>query len=242
MKILMTIPIYNEEKQLARQIKILDKFLNSNPDIKTLFDFEFLDNNSNDITPDILKALAPEYDWLKFRRIKFKGVGAALRYSWIDSQYSHYGYMDLDFSTDLSALSHVQQHLSKYSMVVGSRFLPQSVVSGRKLKRKVSSWCFNKFARVLFSNNLSDLMCGFKFIEADVYHRISHNLTENKGWFLCAEILLTVNHLGFPVKEIPVVLRESSHSNVKIIGLSIEYICNMFELKKKFLIDNRLNP
>jgi glycosyltransferase involved in cell wall biosynthesis len=232
MKILVTIPVYNEAHQLAKQLDILNSFLEENDEIKTLFDFEVVDNNSKDETLLILKKASMRYDWLKFQHINIKGVGAALQQSWIATGYTHFGYMDLDFATPLSTLRQIPTYLGFNTMVVGSRFLPESLVIGRNWRRRIASWGLNRFARIFFANELTDLMCGFKFINSKIYSDIFKYLTKNSGWFHCAEILITVNHLNMAVKEVPVVWTDSTHSNVKIFSLSVEYFLDMIDVKK----------
>lgn len=232
MKILVTIPVYNEAHQLTKQLRILNLFLQEQREINKIFDFEVLDNNSNDETLLVLQEESKKYKWLKYQQIGTKGVGAALQHSWKAKGYTHYGYMDLDFSTPLSTLCEIPSYLADYKIVVGSRFLPESIVIGRKWQRRVTSWGLNSFARLFFANKLTDLMCGFKFIDAASYDKVSEHLTKNSGWFYCAEVLLTVNYLAFSVKEVPIVWTESTHSKVKIFSLATEYLVDMIDIKK----------
>lgn len=232
MRILVTIPVYNEAHQLAKQLRILNLFLQEHNEITDYFEFEVLDNNSSDETLSVLREESKKYKWLQFQHIDTKGVGAALQHSWNAKGYTHYGYMDLDFSTPLSSLCDLPKYLENYTMVVGSRFLPQSFVHGRKWRRRVASWGLNSFARRFFSNQLTDLMCGFKFIDAKCYNDIFKYLTMNSGWFHCAELLLTVQYLSRPVKEIPIFWTESTHSKVKLFSLASEYMKNMIDIRK----------
>jgi glycosyltransferase involved in cell wall biosynthesis len=78
MKLLVTIPVYNEENALPVSIPALHAFLSAN-----LNDFdweiEIADNASIDRTPEVSRTLSEEYARVRYLRLEQKGRGRALK-------------------------------------------------------------------------------------------------------------------------------------------------------------------
>ena len=95
-------PVYNEVAALAANIRRLRGYL------AEVFPFTFrvtiADNGSTDGTWDAAEALAAEFAEVRAVRLEEKGRGRALHAVWSESDAQVLAYMDVDLSTDLSAL------------------------------------------------------------------------------------------------------------------------------------------
>ena len=80
MKLLVTIPVYNEEKALPVSIPALHAFLSEN-----MADYDWVieiaDNASIDRTPEVSRQLTEEYARVQYLRLEQKGRGRALKKS-----------------------------------------------------------------------------------------------------------------------------------------------------------------
>ena len=98
----IVVPVFNEERDLAASIRRLQAFVSSS------FPFSarvtIADNGSTDGTWAIATALAGWLPGVRALRIPEAGRGRALQTVWSASDAEVVAYMDVDLSTDLSAL------------------------------------------------------------------------------------------------------------------------------------------
>ncbi|MHB9308550.1 glycosyltransferase, partial [Fusobacterium polymorphum] len=125
---------------------------------------------------------------LRYVKLPEKGVGLALRTSWIESKADYVGYMDLDIATDLKALITVVDELEKGTKIInGSRLLKESEVINRTLLREVTSRGFNFLLKLILKIKFTDGMCGFKFFDRKVAQELINTGIDTKGWFFSTE-------------------------------------------------------
>jgi glycosyltransferase involved in cell wall biosynthesis len=98
----IVVPVYNEERGLARSVRRLHGHLNRT--FPYSFRVTIADNASTDQTLEIARALAAELDGVEVQHVDTKGRGRALRQAWSSSDAWVLAYMDVDLSTDLAAL------------------------------------------------------------------------------------------------------------------------------------------
>ena len=98
----VVIPVYNEQTDLAPSVRRLHRYLQDNLPFPARI--TIADNASTDLTPRIAVELAAELDGVEVLRLERKGRGGALREAWSRSDAPVLAYMDVDLSTDLSAL------------------------------------------------------------------------------------------------------------------------------------------
>jgi len=231
----IVIPILNEQETLEKQVITIINFIVKNDynNIKIVLS----DNGSDDNTEIIAKRLAEMYkDILIYHRVSERGVGKALKYSWPRLTSDIIGYMDLDLATDICHLHEVLELFTKKEIdfIYGTRLHKRSKVIGRSIKREIISRIFNIIIRNYFNVDISDGMCGFKFMRKDKLDKLLKNGAQSNGWFFCTEILIVAKRTELDVFELPVTWRDDPNSKVKIIKLTLEYIKDMYSLKRRF--------
>lgn len=238
----LTIPVLDEEKTLEKNVlKVLDF---CKKELTPLVQIVIADNGSTDQTGTIGEKLAEDFDEIKYIRVPRKGVGLALRTSWLSSKAEVVGYMDLDLATDIEHLKQVYKILlidRNFQIVNGSRLLPNSEVKNRSALREITSRSFNKFVQNLLGVGITDGMCGFKFFRRETAFKLINTGITTDGWFFSTEILVKAEWLGIPVKEIPIKWTDDPDSKVNVLNLSKEYLKELLRLKKEkkqFLSNN----
>src|ERR1700674_472205 len=98
----ITIPVYNEERALAPAVRRLHAHVNG--DFPYLTRITIADNASTDRTAAPALKLATELPDIRLVRSNQKEKGRAVAASWLTSDAQVVAYMDVDLSTDLSAL------------------------------------------------------------------------------------------------------------------------------------------
>src|SRR3990167_5745713 len=165
----ITIPTYNEEKELETNILKLFEFC-----VKNLKDYNWritiADNASIDNTPVIAATLAKKDSRIIVIRLEQKGRGRAVKRAWSMSNKDFCVYMDLDLSTDLIHLPQLLHALENgYDIAIGSRLKKGSRVEGRTWLRETLSRTLNFFfIRTLFQSHFTDAQCGFNFVTKNV--------------------------------------------------------------------------
>lgn len=241
LKILVTLPVYNEEIILRENTLKLYNFLKEN--IKDDWQIVIADNGSTDKTSDIgqeLTKLNPQK--IIYLHIPQKGRGGALKKAWFNFSADFYTFMDCDLSTDLIHFPQMVDELKKGSdIVVGSRLQPESSVD-RSLLRELASRVFNLLREALLNFKIKDSQCGFKGATKNVIAKILP-LVKNTQWFFDTEFLFLAEKNGFKIKEIPVQWKETPNKKRRslisvfkispdnIFKISFDYLKEIWRLK-----------
>jgi glycosyltransferase involved in cell wall biosynthesis len=214
----ITIPVYNEEKELEGNILTLYKFCR-----KKMQDYKWritiADNASSDNTPVIGATLARKYPEIKLFRLEEKGRGRAVKRAWSESDADICSYMDLDLSTDLKHLPKLCEALTKgYDIAIGSRLKKGAHVEGRTMLREITSRTLNFFfIKLWFQTSFTDAQCGFKAVTKNVVENLIPKILDN-GWFFDGELLIVGEKSGYKIYEEPVHWVDNPGSTVRLIS------------------------
>jgi putative flippase GtrA len=224
----VTIPVYNEEVDLAPAVERLHQHLTR------FFPYRFAitiaDNASTDSTPSVAAGLARRWPEVRHVRLEPKGRGRALNTVWLASDAEVLAYMDVDMSTDLNALLPlVAPLISGHSdLAIGSRLSRHSRVI-RGTKREVISRCYNMILRSTLLARFSDAQCGFKAIRADVGRQLLP-LVQDTGWFFDTELLILAERSGLRIHEVPVDWVDDPDSRVDIVSTAVADLKGVFRV------------
>jgi glycosyltransferase involved in cell wall biosynthesis len=216
----IVIPVYNEAATLERSVRRVVGYVNETLPFRVRV--TIADNASTDATAAIGVRLAAELDQVGYLRLQRKGRGLALRAAWERSTADVVAYMDVDLSTDLSALwPLVAPLLSGHSAVaIGTRLDRRSRVV-RGPKREVISRCYNRLLRLVLRARFSDAQCGFKAVRRDVAARLLPAIEDEK-WFFDTELLVLAERAGLRIHEVPVDWVDDPDSSVDITATALE--------------------
>jgi putative flippase GtrA len=215
----VVIPVYNEERDLARSVERVRGHLATLP---WTFRVTVADNASTDGTAVIARRLAHTYDDVRVVHLVEKGRGRALKKVWTASTAQALVYMDVDLSTDLNALLPlVAPLLSGHSdLAIGTRLGRGSRVE-RGPKRELISRGYNLLLRGTLRAHFTDAQCGFKAIRADVAREVLP-LVEDNAWFFDTELLVLAERSGLRIHEVPVDWVDDPDSRVDIGRTAME--------------------
>ncbi len=229
----ITIPVYNEEKELEKHIEILHKFC-----VKYLTDYEWhitiADNASIDNTPIIGATLAKKLSDVSLFRIDQKGRGRAIKRVWSQSGTDYCIYMDLDLSTDLIHLPKLLHALENgYDIAIGSRLKKGARVEGRTMLREIISRALNFFfIRILFDTHFTDAQCGFKGITKKTADNLIPKIVDN-DWFFDGELLIVGEKSGYKIYEEPVHWVDNPGSTVRLYATILGDLSAMIRLLRQ---------
>jgi glycosyltransferase involved in cell wall biosynthesis len=241
-KILIVLPVYNEEKILEYSVLEVEKYCKKN---LNSYDWKIViaENGSQDKSLEIIQEIHYKYPHILFFHLEKEGRGRALKKAWMEYDADIYVYMDIDLSTDLSYLLNLIHPLDKgeCDIVIGSRLI-NGAQAKRSLKRKIISHFYNFLLRFFFPHYpVKDSQCGFKAISQKVKKEILPYV-KNSNWFFDTELLVKAFYYNFKIKEIPVLWKESvfseRKSKVKLLSTIFDNLKEIIRLKKD-LIKNR---
>jgi putative flippase GtrA len=212
----VVIPVHNEVTTLETSVRRVRAFLDEHVPYPARV--TIADNASTDGTADLAADLAVRLPGVVFRHLDAKGRGRALRTTWLASDAAVLVYMDVDLSTDLSALMPLVAPLvSGHShLAVGTRLARGSRVV-RGPKRELISRAYNLLLHGTLALRVSDAQCGFKAIRADAARELLP-LVGDDGWFFDSELLVLAERSGLRIHEVPVDWVDDPDSRVDLVA------------------------
>jgi len=227
----VTIPVYNEEKTLAANVRTVVEFLKTN----CPYDHEVViaNNGSTDRTQTVAEELVGKYSVVRVMTLPRPGRGLALTTAWSASHADVLSYMDCDLSSDLAAFPKLIEPLIQkvFDLSVGSRLLEPSMTS-RGLKREVLSRGYNLLLRGLFRTRFSDAQCGFKAMTRNAANELLP-LVKDGGWFWDTELLVLAERLGFRIHNLAVRWVDDPDSKVRVVTAVITTMTALARLRMK---------
>lgn len=143
-----------------------------------------------------------------------KGKGSAIRKGVVVARGRKVIFMDADLATSLDAVDPMIERLDHADVVIGSRRVAGSVVTGRSRSRTVMHHAWGGPARQLAGLSVSDPQCGFKGFRAEVGQDLFRRSMFD-GFSIDIEILLIAEKLGLRIEEIPIAWHAVDGSKVR---------------------------
>lgn len=225
------IPVYNEELSLEASVRTVHDYLVQH--FAYPFRITVADNASVDGTLGRAQALAQQLPAVRVVHLEQKGRGRALKQVWSEPDAAVLAYMDVDLSTDLSALAPlVGALMSGHSDVaIGSRLAHgANVVRGPK--REFISRSYNLILRATLHARFTDAQCGFKAIRADVARELLPMVSDT-SWFFDTELLVLAQRAGLRIHEVPVDWYDDPDSRVDIVRTARDDLAGVWRMQRE---------
>ena len=141
-------------------------------------------------------------------------------------------YVDVDLSTDLSALPELLTPLleRRGDIAIGSRLAPGAQVT-RGIKRELISRSYNLMLRALLGVGFADAQCGFKAGRRDVIQTLLEDV-EDEAWFFDTELLYRAQRSKFAIHEVPVRWVDDPDSRVDILATARADLAGIRRLRR----------
>lgn len=218
LKNLVIIPTYNEKENIE---KIIRKVFS----LTTSFDILVVDDNSPDLTYQIVEYLQKEYkDRLFLEKRKEKdGLGRAYihGFRWaLEKDYDFIYEMDADFSHNPKDLERLFMTLKKdgIDMVIGSRYSHGVNVVNWDMKRVLLSYFASKYVQLITRIPIHDTTAGFVGYKRKVLKDLDLSKIESFGYGFQVEMKYRIWKKGFQIIEIPIVFTDRVRGESKMNG------------------------
>ena len=141
-------------------------------------------------------------------------------------------FMDIDLSTDLSAVPLAIKALEDCPFVIGSRYDKGSNIAIKQpLKRRFISKCSRIIIKTMFHFKVKETQCGFKAVNKDVAKiLVDKGIIDRFAFDVEYLYIAKLNNITY--KSIPVTWRDDRGSTVGIVKSSNSFFKDLFVIKK----------
>ncbi len=202
--LLLLIPAYNEESRIEPVLRDFASHFASH--YSGPYQICVVLNGCRDNTLAVVQKVAadfPALTWLNYPAPIGKG-GALIEGLKHSSQADLVGYVDADGATSPKAFLNVLKQLGDADCVIGSRWLPGSVLLLKQTRlRRFVSRCFHFIVELLFGMRIKDTQCPCKLMRRQAVEKIMSDLVIADLAF-DVNLLVSLNRAGCRVREIPI--------------------------------------
>lgn len=202
--LLLLIPAYNEEARIEPVLRLYADFFQKKYSGK--FQLVVVLNGCKDNTLGVVQRVAKDFSsvsWLDFPAPIGKG-GALIEGLKLAGNADIIGYVDADGATGPAAVLQLLPYLEKSDCVIGSRWLPGSILLKAQPKfRQVVSRCFHTVVELLFWLHIKDTQCPCKLMRRVAAEKIHDSLRITDLSF-DVNLLVALKRAGFTIKEVPI--------------------------------------
>jgi glycosyltransferase involved in cell wall biosynthesis len=217
-------PLYNEEGNAAnvtlKAKHVLEK-------IADKWEIILVNDGSADSTLEVARELAQEDKRIKVINHKVnRGYGGALKSGYEAAKYSWVAFTDGDGQFDFSEINKFLKKKKEADLILGYR-----LKRADSLLRKMFTWGWGLFPRILFGLKVKDYSCGFWLIKKEVYDSIQPLVGEEKVTKI--EMLVKAKRKGYRFAQVGVhhYPRETGHqtgADVKVVIKSVFDLINLW--------------
>ena len=200
MSISFIVPTLNEQGNVSRVYSLIVEALENTP-----IDWEmiFVDDKSTDNTQLEIRKL----DDARVRLIispERRGLGAALSLGWRNAKYQFVLFLDCDTGISHHDLVRLISKRRSNALVIGSRYIKGSHVSGAPKVKLLLSKLLNKVAALVINVRISDLSHSLRILPNSFLDATAIETHPGYFWMQCS---LFRKH-GYELEEVPITFRE----------------------------------
>ena len=225
----VVIPAYNEEQRLGQTLRVIQGYLQRQPYPAEII---VVDDSSQDRTASIVRAcdgwLPPIY---VLQNGQNRGKGFSVRQGFWQARGAYLLFSDADLSTPIEEVEKLFAALHEpCDVAIGSRALPSSHVEVHQpWYREHMGRLFNVFVQALAVPGIRDTQCGFKGFREAALAICQRMTTERFGFDV--EMLYLARRLGYRVREVPVVWRNSPQTRVRVWHDSVSMMGDLVRIR-----------
>ena len=225
----LIVPAYNEEKRLGCSLEAMLHGLRRR---FTSFEIIVVDDGSKDGTAAIVHSFMARHPEVRLVRYEEnRGKGYAVRRGVMMSRGQYVLFSDADLSTPVREIAKLMSAMGTAEVAIGSRAIRESrILQYQPIYRVLMGKTFNKIVQLLVTPGIKDTQCGFKLFQGPVARQI-FSCCMLDGFSFDVEALYVARRLGYQVKEVGVVWRNSPESKVNPVTDSIQMFLDVLKIR-----------
>jgi glycosyltransferase involved in cell wall biosynthesis len=229
--LVLLIPAYNEEQRIAPVLRAYGKYFQENYPSK--FQLVVVLNGCRDNTSGVVREVSAEFPFISAIEISDPiGKGGALIEGLKLAPLAELiGYVDADGATPPHAFHDLVKHIPEADCVIGSRWLPGSVVHVVQADhRRFTSRMFHLIVELLFQMRIRDTQCGAKVMRREAVEKIHSNLRIADMSF-DINLLYSLKRAGFRILEVPTEWTDQIGSKVTVFRTSLTMLLSAVRVR-----------
>jgi glycosyltransferase involved in cell wall biosynthesis len=232
MRLSLIIPAHNEEARIIPTLQQYEQHLREHYG----GDFEIIvvANGCTDNTAQTALDIAKTDPQIKVIDIGQPiGKGGAILQGFREAQGQRIAFADADGATDPESLLALIKQLDYNDVVIGSRRLPNSVITIKQpwLRRAVSA-IFAMVVYLLFGLRYHDTQCGAKAFRRSAALQLAKVVNEQR-WVFDVDLLLSAEALNLSVAECPIVWTDKAGSHLRLLSTGQEVLRSFWSLWRR---------
>ena len=241
MKLLITVPTYNEAPNIELFIKTV--FAKAPQEAEVLV----IDDNSPDGTARLVEALAVQYPERLhiLNRPEKQGLAQAYlaAFDWgLSRNYDAFLEMDADFSHNPEYIAEMAAQIQTNDVVIGSRNIKGGAVEGWSVLRNLISKGGSLYSRIVLGCPIMDLTGGFNMWRKNALEKIGLKNIISRGYSFQIEMKYRAFISGCSIKEIPILFADRKFGKSKMSKkIFIEALFNIWKIKKSAGVDSGID-
>jgi glycosyltransferase involved in cell wall biosynthesis len=211
--IVVTVPAYNESKNLRKCVEsLLHESLSLNEEFRVVI-AEDGSTDGTDIVAESLESMHPKV--IHFHSTQKLGRGLALKRAWNKLDADIYAFVDCDLATDMKYFPQLIDAIREGNdLATGSRYIKGAKVD-RPFLRDVTSRVYNSLIRMMYKDKVYDHQIGFKAFSRRLIKDELNNC-KSDDWFWDTEIIIRSIHDNYKYVEFPVEWEEKKGSRTSL--------------------------
>jgi dolichyl-phosphate beta-glucosyltransferase len=226
----VVIPAYNEAQRLGHTLRLIHGYLRRQPYAAEII---VVDDGSQDGTAAIVRACAGWFPPIHLlQNGRNRGKGFSVQQGFLQAHGAYLLFSDADLSTPIEEAQKLFAALrGPCDIAIGSRALPASRVEVHQpWYREQMGQLFNVFVQALAVPGIQDTQCGFKCFRREAALAICQRMTA-EGFGFDVEMLYLAHRLGYRVREVPVVWRNSPQTRVRVWRDSVSMLGDLWRIR-----------
>jgi glycosyltransferase involved in cell wall biosynthesis len=229
--LLLLIPAYNEERRIEPVLREYARYFQEH--YRGKFQLVVILNGCRDHTLAVVQGVAKDYPAISARDFPEpigKG-GALIEGLKLAPLGDLIGYVDADGATPPHAFHDLVKRAGEADCVVGSRWLPASVLHVEQTsKRQFASRIFHFIVELMFGMHIKDTQCGAKVMHRDAVEKVHANLRIADMAF-DINLLYSLQHAGCRILEVPTEWTDKIGSKVTLFRTSLVMFLSVVRIR-----------
>lgn len=228
---MLLIPAYNEEHRIEPVLRDYGRYFREN--YRGKFQLVVVLNGCRDNTIGVVRRVTTDYQFisaLEFAEAIGKG-GALIEGLRLAPLADVIGYVDADGATPPKAFHDLVRHISEADCVIGSRWLPESVLHVEQTsRRQFASRVFHVIVELFFHMRIRDTQCGAKVMRRHAVEQV-HSGLRIADMAFDINLLYSLKRAGFTILEVPTEWTDKIGSKVRLFRTSLTMFLSVVRIR-----------
>ncbi len=226
------VPAYNEAQRLPATLELIRQYAQQTD---RSVEVVVIDDGSTDGTADAARTFDPGPLALKVLvNEKNYGKGHAVRRGMLEATGDLRLIYDADGSAPITELTKLLPLVTRTTaIIIGSRDMPDSILDPpQPLTRRLMTRAFRGVRRKIMLPDLQDTQCGFKLFTREAAQEI-FSRQEQEGFGFDCEVLELGRKLGYTIREVGILWRNSPQSTVQPLRDSWRMLASLVMIRRR---------